>query len=255
MFAGAQGEGKNRIIFLAGATLVSAAINVPSVATESATVGSVPTLVQPGRPHGSYDPHAKLPADTMLQIALRHQAEGRPHEALATLHQAIARYPDNANLYSVRGSILLQQQQVADALRDLEKAVSLNPDSAEALTNRAQAYRRFGRIDAALTDLDRAVALKPDLIPARFNRGALRFGEGNQQGALDDFDHCIAVDPHLPAPYFNRAAVYNAMGRREEAIEDIKRFKQIAQDDSWRQQADEILKAWHKKTTQDENQE
>lgn len=218
----------------------------PISAITSAPTTLTPTVpVTPGRPHApSFDPHGKLDPETQIRIALQHKAEGRLRESLDTLGLAISRDPENARLYAVRGSILLEQGRVTPALADLEKSVALDPTDAEALTNRAQAYRQFGRMDLALADLDRAIDLHPDLIAARFNRGALRYGAKDFKGAYEDFDYCIAVDPHLPGPYFNRAVAYDALGDREMAVKDVERFLQIEDDEVFRKQAQEVLNLW-----------
>lgn len=218
----------------------------PVEATTVAPTTVLPTVpTTPGRPHASsYDPHGKLDPATQIRIALQHKVEGRPQEAMSTLGLAIMSNPDNARLYTVRGSMLLEQGRIAPALADLEKAVKLAPDDAEALTNRAQAYRQFGRLDQAVVDLNHAIGIQPDLIAARFNRGALRYGKQDFEGAMEDFDHCVAVDPHLPGPYFNRAVVHDALGERGAAIADLERFIQIEQNEDFRKQAQEVLDLW-----------
>ena len=217
------------------------------LAEDAATMA--PSPVKPGRPHASsFDPHGGLTTEKLLTVAYQHMNEGRPREAVYTLTTAIGRYPDEARLYAVRGSILLQQGQVTPALQDLDRAAALEPDNVAVLTNRAQAYRQFERYAEAIADLDRAIAINPDMIAARFNRGAMRYVQGNLVGAREDFDHCIAVDPHLPAPYFNRAAVLDALGERPAAVKDIERFLQVSDNDAWRQQAQQLLDVWQGKT-------
>jgi tetratricopeptide (TPR) repeat protein len=213
--------------------------------TPAAAVDPVlPNIITPGRPHGQRDPHRELSSDTLIQIALQHKREGRPHEAINTLSNALMRDAKHAQLYAVRGSLYLEQGQITDALRDLESALRLNPDDAMALTNRSQAYRRFGRPLEALADIERAVTLEPDLVAARFNRGVMRYENDDMQGALQDFDHCIAIDPHAPAPYFNRAGVYDALGQRDAAVTDIRRFMELTQNAAWKKSAQDLLDAW-----------
>ena len=137
----------HRITVLVFAALVAASLEAQEVPLEP-----LPQIT-PGRPHGQHDPHSKLSAEQQINVALQHQAEGRPELALGTLDQAIGRYPQNARLLAVRGSLYLEQGRVAEALKDLELAVSLDPDDASTLVNRAQAYRQFGRIAEALADL------------------------------------------------------------------------------------------------------
>ncbi len=210
--------------------------------------------ITPGRPHGQHDPHAKLSAEQQINVALQHQAEGRPELALGTLDQAIGRYPQNARLHAVRGSLYLEQGEVTEALKDLGVALSLDPDDASALVNRAQAYRQFGRIAEALADLDRALELQPDLLPARFNRGAIRYSSGEFGAALEDFDYCVALDPHDAAPYFNRAATRDALGDRAGAVTDLERFLQLTENPQWRDAASDLLAQWRQGDTPEAGQ-
>lgn len=200
--------------------------------------------VEPGRPHApSYDPHSQLSADKLLSVAIQHLAEGRTPQAIETLDRAIVRYPDDAKLYKVRGSIFLDQGRVAKGLEDVQRALSLAPNDVEVLTARASAYQAFGRGQEALADLDLALTLAPDAVGPRFNRGVLRVGTKDLDGALADFDYCIALDPHLAPPYFNRAMVYERLDRRAEAIADLERFIQIAGAPRWQAQARELIAA------------
>jgi tetratricopeptide (TPR) repeat protein len=223
--------------------LVFAALVVAPLQAQDVPMEPLPQIT-PGRPHGQHDPHSKLSAEQQINVALQHQAEGRPELALGTLDQAIGRYPRNARLHAVRGSLYLEQGRVTEALKDLEVALSIDPDDASALVNRAQAYRQFGRIGEALADLDRALELQPDLLPARFNRGAIRYSSGEFEAALEDFDYCVALDPHDAAPYFNRAATRDALGDRAGAVNDLERFLQLADNPQWRDAASELLAQW-----------
>jgi tetratricopeptide (TPR) repeat protein len=227
-----------RITALALTALVVAPLEAQDVPMEPLS------QITPGRPHGQHDPHSKLSAEQQINVALQHQAEGRTELALTTLDQAIGRYPENARLLAVRGSLYLEQGKVSEALKDLEAALSLDPDDVSALVNRAQAYRQFGRIGEALADLDRALELQPDLLPARFNRGAIRYSSGDFEAALADFDYCVALDPHDAAPYFNRAAARDAMGDRAGAVSDLERFLQLTENPQWRDIASDLLARW-----------
>lgn len=229
--------------------LVLAALFVPVVGSAQA---ENPLPVSPGRPHGQHDPHGALDAQTRLSIALQHQAEGRPVEALQTLDDAILRYERDGELRAVRGSLLLSFGRVARALEDLELAAKLRPDDAAIYTNRAQAYRGFGREAEALADLDKAIELDSALLAARFNRGALLHARGDYAKALADFDQCVAIDPHAPAAYFNRASTYEALGRRADALADLQRFRELTDNPQWQRAADELMKAWTEPTPAEE---
>ena len=222
-------------------------------------VSSTPpsSVLKPGRPHGGqHDPHAKLGPEKLIAVALQHRAEGRYPEALDVMDQAIVKYPDNAELFTIRGSLRLEQNRLTEALQDLETAARMDPTNPVILVNRSQVYKGFGRNDDALQDLNRAIELNPDFLAARFNRGAMYHSQGNLKKALADFDHCIAVEPHLAAPYFNRASTYEAMGQNENAIADFKRFIELSDNKEWKKTAQQLvdkLEATNKKNNNNNN--
>jgi tetratricopeptide (TPR) repeat protein len=227
-------------------------------ADESVAQGVTPTppasVIKPGRPHGGqHDPHAQLGPEKLITVALQHRAEGRYPEALDVMDQAISKYPKNAELFTIRGSLRLEQNRLTEALQDLETAAKLDPTNPAILVNRAQAYKGFGRNKDALQDLDRAIELNPDFLAARFNRGAMYHSQGKLKKALADFNHCIAVEPHLAAPYFNRASTYEALGQKDNAIADFKRFIELSDNKEWKETAQQLLDKLEASNKQNKN--
>ena len=244
----ASGTGENRVEQKASETPTSTSDEVAADTTADPVAAAASPAesadAKPAGPHGAYDPHAALNAESMIKVALQHHAEGRVSLAMQSIDEAAARFPEDAEVRSVRGSLYLEQGRVTQALEDFETALRLRPDDARTLVNRSQAYRQFGREAEALADLGRAVELEPDLLPARFNRGVMFQEQERYEEALADFEHCVAVDPHSPAPYFNRAAAYDALGNREAAESDLNRFIELTDDEQWQQAARDILRAW-----------
>jgi len=195
--------------------------------------------------HKQNDPHAKLDAERLAQVALQHLDESRPELAIETLNSAIGKFPASAMLLSLRASLFLQQQQTSLALADLNRAVEINPHDPILLTNRAQALRQFGRNDDARRDLDSALELDPGFIGALFNRGSLHFEAEQYDLALADFNRCIELQPEVPAPYFNRASTWEALGKRDEAISDLEHFLSLQPEASWAQVARDLLTQWN----------
>jgi tetratricopeptide (TPR) repeat protein len=194
--------------------------------------------------HGQSDPHAGLSAEKMAQVALAHLDESRTQLAFQTLDTAIARYPENAMLLSIRASMLLQGQRTSEALADLNHALEINPHDPVLLTNRAQALRQFDRREDAMHDLDQALKLDPGFVAALFNRGSLYFEAGRFDQALADFDRCVELEPAAPAGYFNRAATLDALGERQRAIADLRHFLTLPAEPGWQQIARDMLQQW-----------
>ncbi len=204
-------------------------------------------LQAPAKPAGAHrqsDPHANLSADKLAQVALQHLDEGRGQLAQETLNEAIARYPDNPMLLSIRASLFLQISQPSQALADLNRAVELNPHDPILLTNRAQALRQFDRNDEARRDLDSAIELDPGFVAALFNRGSLHFEAEKYDLALIDFNRCVELAPATPAAYFNRASTHEALGDRDNAIKDLQHFLTLSPEANWAQVAEDMLKQW-----------
>ncbi len=194
-------------------------------------------------PHQEAYAHESLSPDEWASVALMYQAKGQFGEALATLDQAIARYPDDAHLLAVRGALWLQLEEYTKALADLERSLEAAEDPGVRV-NYAEALRRFGRNEEALANLDKVLELAPDYLPALFNRGVLRYEMGDDEGALADFDRAIAIDPTAAAPYFNRAAIRWALGQREEAIADLDAFIERTTVEEWKQTAEDLRTSW-----------
>lgn len=230
------------------ATSFFLSLGSPAVGASSTSAGSADSVrpYSAGRPHGggSVDPHATLPEDKHVEVAIQHWEEGRPQEALNSLDRAIEYFPYSARLLSVRASLRQETGQLAAALADMEAAVRADPADPLLLVNRSQLYRRFQRGNDAMADLDKAITMDPDLLAARFNRGSLLASVGKLDQALIDFDRCIALDPHLAAPYFNRASVHYMSGQVELAIADLNRFLELNESVEWGDAARDLIKQW-----------
>jgi len=230
-----------------------AAAQAPAVNQTDDETSSPPTL-PPGAkagpldlskigPHDETYAHEGLSPDKWAEVALMYQAKGQFGEALSTLDQALAHYPENAHLYAIRGALWLQLEEYAKAVADLKKSLELQEDPGVRV-NYAEALRHFGRKEDALKNLDKALEDQPNYFPALFNRGVLRYELGDNQGALEDFNKAIEVDPEAAAPYFNRAAVLWLLGKKEEAIADLDTFIAKAPKGEWKETAKDLRQSW-----------
>jgi tetratricopeptide (TPR) repeat protein len=231
----------------------------PAAANENAS--SPPTL-PPGAkagpldlskvgPHDETYAHESLSADKWAEVALMYQTKGQYGEALSTLDQALAHYPESAHLYAVRGALWLQLEEYSKAVADLKKSLELQEDPGVRV-NYAEALRRFNRKKEAIENLDRALEDQPDYFPALFNRGVLRYELGDNEGALADFNKAIEVDPEAAAPYFNRAAVLWLLGKKKEAIADLNTFIAKAPKGEWRDTAKDLRQTWQEQLEADQ---
>lgn len=105
---------------------------------------------------------------------------------LRTFDDGIAKHPDNAMLYRVRGERLADVGRMNESVADSSQAVNLGPLSAANLEDLASALAYAGETEAAYEQLRKAERLWPDamaVIIARY-RMDLRFGDPKEAQAL-----------------------------------------------------------------------
>ncbi len=193
---------------------------------------------------GDPTPHQALPPARLLEIAMRHYAEGNLDSAAAHLDLALAQDGEDPLLWDARATVRSALGDWDGALADAEAAVALAPSDPALLSNRSQVYLRFGRRDAALADLDAALAARPEYVPALFNRGTLLLQLGREEDALRDLDEAIRLQPELTGPWFNRAMVRRSLGDAEGAVADLEAFLEREDDADRRAVAESVLTEW-----------
>ncbi len=90
---------------------------------------------------------------------------------IGSLTTVIARNPNDANGYNVRGTAYGQAGKLREAIADFDTAIKLNPSFYQAYANRALVQRRLGREDLALADYNRSIQINPNYDVAYVGRG------------------------------------------------------------------------------------
>lgn len=97
-----------------------------------------------------------------VEVGNSHAKSGNYSQALNSLNVALAKDPNNARAYKLRGHVYFAMQDYDRAFQDLNKVVMLSPSSPNAYADRAIAYSKLNQHGAALMDVEKALALKPD---------------------------------------------------------------------------------------------
>lgn len=91
------------------------------------------------------------------------QAEkGLLQDALQTINDLIARYPQWSIGYNFKAALLHALDKNSEALSAYEQAIRSNPKSAQILTNRGDLYLQLGDRIKALQDYNSAIAIQHD---------------------------------------------------------------------------------------------
>src|SRR5438105_2366206 len=110
-------------------------------------------------------------AKALLGKARTALAQGNSQEALKLAGMAVAREPDNADVYLFRGSLYAELQQHAKAVADFDAVLRLDPKAADALDRRGSEHFKLGHIREAAADFDKYLELRPDKRPGHWRRG------------------------------------------------------------------------------------
>jgi tetratricopeptide (TPR) repeat protein len=88
----------------------------------------------------------KFPTDDYFLLHLINQSisKGKSNEAIGYLDAAIAKDPDNAQLYDVLGQVYEGEKKIDEAIKYMKKALELKSDSVDFLTHLGRVYFNLG---------------------------------------------------------------------------------------------------------------
>ncbi|MDW5265379.1 MULTISPECIES: tetratricopeptide repeat protein [Acidobacteriaceae] len=178
---------------------------------------------------------------------------GQFAEAQKVATECVAVFPNNSEVFVVRGATETLLGQLDKARDDFDNAVKASPEKTDprfflALTDyklsnyAAAAADLRSAMDAgvssadleyllaecmlkldptkpteALAQLDMAIRLDGNSVPSRTLRGKLLLEEGNSQKAVVDLEIAHKIDPTMRSATYNLARAYFAVGKQKEA--------------------------------------
>ena len=167
-------------------------------------------------------PHAARVAGTAEDYYQR----GEWQNAVDAASAAIARNPDLAAAYLIRGRAHGHLGNVESAAADFAAATRLDPDihrrqeQAVNFFNRGvDAYHR-GETDHAIGNFTRAIELNPQYANAYYSRGTAYGNKGEHDFAIADFDAALRINPQNAVAYYNRGVAYSHKGEYDLATTD-----------------------------------
>jgi tetratricopeptide (TPR) repeat protein len=103
-------------------------------------------------------------ADTsnILRLAVAYDTDSQPQKAAETLARGVAKFPNNAALWSTYAQMLRNAGQLQQSLSAIDRAISINPNVEHGWFRRAQVLVELGQLDSAFASARRAVAAGED---------------------------------------------------------------------------------------------
>lgn len=140
--------------------------------------------------------------------------------AAAQLNPDIRRNLAQANSFYNRGVAAYERGEFDRAIANYTRAIEFNPHFAEAYSNRGSAYGYKGDQDLAIADYTAAIDINPQDATGYYNRGNAYYHKGDLDQAIIDYDVAIGIDPQLTTAYGNRGNAYAGKGEYDWAISD-----------------------------------
>ncbi len=132
----------------------------------------------------------RLPPRPLVASAIELGAQDRWDDAVAVLRRANQLRPDDAEIHTLLGRALLEQQNPDEAIPVLRHAIQLQPDRAEAHFRLGTALRKQQEFQEAVAEMRRAIELNPGDADFHFELGDLLkqlIGRGQPEpGGLDE---------------------------------------------------------------------
>jgi tetratricopeptide (TPR) repeat protein len=137
-------------------------------------------------------------------------------EAVVHYKKAIAKSPNQPELYYCYAHVLYASGDFQQALREYRRVLEVNPYDYRASWEAARIVLPANPPEA-LRLASRALDLRPNTAEALTIRGRALLVLGKPSEAIDDFKKAATLDPRNAANHFQLARAYDKLGRTQEA--------------------------------------
>lgn len=146
-----------------------------------------------------------------------------PAEALAACDQWLKLNPQQAEIWLIRGDLLVALQQYAKAAASYQQVLRLQPETASVQVKRCQVFTELNQTDDAVAACDRAIALDKnweEKTPALawYLRGAALKRAGRNQEAIAAFERAVTLLPSYSLAWTDYCRALSELGKQGEAI-------------------------------------
>ncbi|SFB20042.1 Tetratricopeptide (TPR) repeat [Collimonas sp. OK607] len=147
----------------------------------------------------------------------------RHREALDCIEQALAEWPDYADGWSHKGSILYQLGHFEEALACFDQALSLQPATADSWYKKSMALDKLKRHADALTSVDRALAIAPKNAAYLLDRAVILHQLERYAESLSDNETALALVPGNAEAWGDHGLTLSRMKRHQQALGSYQR--------------------------------
>jgi hypothetical protein len=154
--------------------------------------------------------------DQLYQRALSLHHAGKLAEAEGLYKTLLSYFPQQVEILTTLGIVLLQQGRSEAGFQQLKKSLSINPNQPAALYNMAVELQKLTRLDEALACYNQALKLNPQDINALINLGNTLKDLKQYKAAIASFENALALQPNIPSAHWNKALTHILLGEYEQ---------------------------------------
>ena len=166
----------------------------------------------------------------LSSLGLSLQRQGRHEEALKTFDKAIELAPDNAELWSNLGNILVDLKLPDRALPSFQQALRLDPRHWGAANGCGLLLHQLGRLEEALACMNLCDEIQPNQIATLYTRGRMLIGLGRFEEALAVSQRAHALDPKIPDICNSIGSSFLGLGQYPESLQWFDRALRLRPD-------------------------
>ncbi len=156
-----------------------------------------------------------------LRMAVSNSALLQPQLALANCDSAIRIDSTSSLGHFIKGNILADQLEYAQAEASYSRVIDLNPSNALAFYNRGNVRVLLDKYDNAAYDFSRVVDINPENILAHYNLALTFHKMDKYKLAEEEYTAVIELYPDMEDAWFNRAFVRRKLGNESGAQLDF----------------------------------
>jgi len=142
----------------------------------------------------------------------------------------IALYPDEAEVYMIRGEIYEQERNVEAALEMYQRSIEADTGFSQGVMSLGYAYSTLGDQEKAVSYMQRYIRMAPDAADPRASYADLLVRAGRYQDALEQYRASLALKPDYWYAEREIGTVYLTLGRLREAEEQFERALRLLPD-------------------------
>ncbi len=151
--------------------------------------------------------------EASLSDALKLLEAERYAEALTTINIVLARNPNLAYAYNIKGLSLYHLKHSAEALTSLDRAVTLNPNDASAHFGRGLALVQLKRYREAHAAFEQVTRLDANYAPARRKMGDMLSELKRYEEALAAYENALQLNRNDLEAYLGKGNMLKHLGR------------------------------------------